>query len=263
MTQLSSKVVMAMVWFAGLAAAQATTSTAPAVGKVVMHTTNPHIVHLTVSWPNSWRNERNHDAAWLTLRGPDASKGPVLLAKDGHTATKQGGGTAVVQAAADGTGAFIAPATEHRGDVTFDVTLRVRDDIPEDVRAWAVGMVYIPAGGFDLGDDEPLARKFGAFHGQTKKQGGALTPDVFVVHDESAIDVADKPGSLWYATDRNQYRGDQGGPIPAAWPKGTQAFYVMKHELRQGAYAAFLSTLPKEWQQRRAPLDLSGEETTT
>ena len=214
-------------------------------------------VELSVAWPNAWRNDRNHDAAWLVVRGPDATQGVLRLADDGHSVLGGASVPARLDVSKDGCGVFVAPATEYRGDVAWKLRLKLEASAPEGTRAWAVGMVYVPAGPFELGDTHETALRFGAFH----RSGEA--PRTFEVKDESAIDVGTKSGDLWYATDDNRYRGDQGGPIPAAWPKGTRAFYVMKHELSQGFYAEFLSTLPAEWQARRAPLELEGEETDT
>jgi hypothetical protein len=50
-------------------------------------------------------------------------------------------------------------------------------------------------------------------------------------------------------------------PIPADFPKGTEAFYVMKYELRQREYARFVEALPTAWRGPRTPLELSGEGT--
>ncbi|MCK5942414.1 MAG: hypothetical protein KAI24_10625, partial [Planctomycetes bacterium] len=41
-------------------------------------------VELTIRWPNAWRNARNHDAAWLVLRGPAPTAGTLRLAAEGH-----------------------------------------------------------------------------------------------------------------------------------------------------------------------------------
>ncbi|MBL8751855.1 MAG: SUMF1/EgtB/PvdO family nonheme iron enzyme [Planctomycetes bacterium] len=209
-------------------------------------------------WPNSWHNERNHDGAWIVLRGPDATRGPLRLAAAGHTASGAVAGT--VTASADGLGAFVAPAATHRGDVAFDVTLVLAEAAPVAVTAWTVGMVLVPAGAFELGDDDPLTLRFGAFHRVGADGAG---PSPYPVVNEDAIVVAETPGALWYQGDRNRYRGDRGGPIPAAFPKGTRAFWVMKHELTQGEYAAFLNALPPGWRERRAPLVRTGEETAT
>lgn len=210
-------------------------------------------VEFTVSWANAWRNERNHDAAWIVLRSPDARRGPLRLAAAGHAAT--GAVPAEIVPSEDRLGAFVAPAKPHRGAVEWRVSLVVAEDAPEPVTPWAVGMVLVPGGPFELGDDDPVAVRFGAFH---RAGGGPLR-----VESEAEIRVGSEPGSLSYQRDKEGYRGDGGGPIPEAWPKGTRPFYVMKHELVQGEYAAFIGALPPEWRARRAPLSLKGEETGT
>jgi formylglycine-generating enzyme required for sulfatase activity len=232
---------------------------APAVTDLAVHGTDGKArVELTVAWPNAWRNARNHDAAWIVLRGPDARRGPLRLAAEGHGA--QGKVAGAVQVGEDRLGVFVQPAVPHRGDVRFQVALVLDEPAPATVTAWAVGMVFIPGGAFELGDDDPTARRLGAFF-RAGKDGAAEGP--LEVESEAEIPVGKTAGALWYERDKNGYQGDQKGPIPAAWPKGTRPFWVMKHELTQGAYAAFLNTLPPQWQEQRAPLELKGEEIET
>ncbi len=235
-------------------------SVRPLVEDLVVHAAStPPRVDFTLSWPNGWHTARNHDAAWLLLRGPDARRAPLRLNPAGHDAH---GGTvpAAITPSDDGVGAFIAPAAPHRGAVRWRVSLALAEAPPSEVHAWAVGMVFIPPGGYELGDDDPLAVRFGAFY-RRAEDGTPAGP--IRVASEAALDIAERSGALWYETDRHGYRGDRGGPLPAAWPKGTAAFYVMKHELAHGAYAAFLDALPEEWASLRAPLQLDGEETET
>jgi hypothetical protein len=221
----------------------------PAVEDLAVHAAAvPPRVEFTLSWANAWCNERNHDAAWVILRGDDATKGPLRLGT-GHDALGDGV-PASVTASEDGLGVFVAPAGPHRGDVRWRVRLALRDAPPANVRAWAVGMVLVPGGAFDAGDDDRLAARFGAF-----------LP--LRVASEAALEVGQRAGALWYAADRHGCRGDRQGPVPEAFPKGTRAFFVMKHELTQGAYAAFIDALPAAWQRVRAPIDLQGEETDT
>lgn len=233
---------------------------APSVEDLVVHAAStPPRVDLTLSWPNAWRNERNHDAAWLILRGTDATVGPLRLAEHGHDAYGDGV-AAMVVGSGDGLGVFVAPAGPHRGNVRWRVSLALRAAPPEDVRAWTVGMVFVPAGPFELGDDDALTRRFSSFYRVGVDGAPAGT---FAIQSEAAIEVAQRPGALWYEAGRGGYGGDRGGPIPAAWPKGSAAFYVMKRELTQGLYAAFVDALPQAWQQVRAPHDLPDEESAT
>ena len=46
-----------------------------------------------------------------------------------------------------------------------------------------------------------------------------------------------------YLTVSGAHGGDGQGPIPAAFPKGYNAFYVMKYEISQGQYTDFLNFL--------------------
>ncbi|HEX5053242.1 MAG TPA: DUF6624 domain-containing protein [Planctomycetota bacterium] len=232
----------------------------PTVEDLVVHAAaTPPRVDFTLSWPNSWNNERNHDAAWLVLRGPDATKGPLRLADLGHDAWGDDV-AASVSASEDGLGVFVAPAGPHRGDVRWRVSLALRQAPPEHVRAWSVGMVFVPGGPFELGDDDALAQRFSCFF-RVGRDGNPAGP--FPITSEAALDVALRAGALWYEAGRAGYGGDQRGPIPAAWPKGSRAFYVMKHELTQGFYAEFLDALPEAWQRARAPDDRPDEEAAT
>ncbi|MBK8099408.1 MAG: SUMF1/EgtB/PvdO family nonheme iron enzyme [Planctomycetes bacterium] len=229
---------------------------APRVNDLQITPGEPPAVTFAISWPNSWRNDRNHDGAWIILRGPDPRRGPLRLQADGHTADGKIPGT--LEVADDRLGVFLFPATNHRGDVTFQVRLQLDEPAPPTITAWTLDMVFIPSGPFELGDNDPATLRLGAFH----HLDDSGKPAVVSIRDERELTIA-RNGDLWYETDRNRYRGDQGGPLPAAWPKGTAAFWLMKHELTQGQYAAFLSAQPAEWQPRRAPLERKGEETDT
>jgi formylglycine-generating enzyme required for sulfatase activity len=110
-------------------------------------------------------------------------------------------------------------------------------------------MVLVPAGPFEVGDDASGVLEKGGFRG---RGGGPL-----LVASEEPLTVGGASGLLHYEPGETpQYIGDGMGPVPAAYPKGTRAFYVMKYELRQGEYARFLNALPEAWREQHAP-DLS------
>jgi formylglycine-generating enzyme required for sulfatase activity len=215
-------------------------------------------VQLTVGWSNAWRDDRNHDGAWIILRSDDPKLGPLRLAAVGHRCSGELRGEIAVSE--DRCGVFVALAESHRGDVEWTIELALAGAAPDAVSAWTVGMVFIPAGAFELGDDHPDVLRHGAFH--RRDESGAVAGPLRIT-DESAMQVAKSPGALWYEADRAGYHGDRGGPIPADWPKGTKAFWIMKHELTQGEYAAFLSALPTPWRTLRSPIGTKGEESST
>ena len=87
-----------------------------------------HVVKLSATWKNGWRNARNHDALWVVVRDAnDVGSAPLRLAAEGHVV--RGTPAARVVPAPDGTGAFIEPTEEHRGPVDWTVALRLADSV--------------------------------------------------------------------------------------------------------------------------------------
>lgn len=218
-------------------------------------TTGELYVLVDVAWDNAWRTDRNHDAAWVFFKYQFPNYNGVVhanLIPDDHAIIDVPGHDAppaTIAVSADSTGLFVYPQENYRGDVRWRIRVSLEPGQYERVRrqgpvleAFGVEMVYIPAGPFALGDPDPAALGFGAFY-QSDASG---EPDgLYRIASEAAIAVGPQAGALYYRRS-NQYQGDQQGPIPAAFPKGHAAFYVMKYELTQGDYAAFLNTLRDE-----------------
>lgn len=222
------------------------------------------LVQVDLSWSNAWFNDRNHDAIWLTLR--DASNGAagvLEMAQEGHSLIDEALPLRILPSA-DGLGVFVELTQQFRGDLSTSIQLQLEkkgSDLPEQLAAWAVEMVFIPGGGFELGDDHPGVINKGGFYAVGE---GGSPAGPFKVSDESAIEVAETAGALYYQVGRNaEYIGDREGPIPASFPKGSAAFYVMKYELRQGEYARFLRSLPEADVSARMLENLEGKEADT
>lgn len=217
-------------------------------------------VELEISWSNAWRNSRNHDAVWLTLRPlAEPWRGILALADDGHSA--HGPLPAEMTLSEDRLGIFVAPGVETRGDVQWNLTLHLARPAADQVRPWALEMVYIPPGTFELGDSDPALLADSAFY-QVDSEGRPGGP--YRVESEAEIPIGERVGELFYQPGPQPlYRGDRRGPLPESFPKGTQAFYVMKYELRQGEYARFLNALPENWLERRDNHQETGEESET
>lgn len=219
-------------------------------------------VQATVSWDNSWRAAwteladanvtgadlalENWDAAWVFFkwRG-DGEWRPATLTATGHTAPA---GTTVT-VPEDGRGAFIHRSAAGSG--TFSTTVKLRWSRNSDgagssidLSAHAIEMVYVPEGAFKLGcgaatDPNLNAGSFtdGAW------SSGATIP--FLVTSENELVITNAAGYLW-GTSYSAYGykanaiGDFGS-LPAAYPKGFNAFYCMKYEITQGQYAEFLN----------------------
>ncbi|MEM7200383.1 MAG: SUMF1/EgtB/PvdO family nonheme iron enzyme [Planctomycetota bacterium] len=209
------------------------------------------VVEVTVSWVNAWHQARNHDAAWIVLRDAAAPhRSPLRLAATGHRALA-GAVPVTIEVSEDQLGVFVSAQAPYRGDVEWRLSLALAAPASAAaVQPFGVEMVLVPDGGFEVGDDHEVAVRFGAVF--AAGEGGAPAGPLRI-ESEAELPVGPDVGALFYeAGGTPQYRGDQQGPVPAAFPKGTRAFYVMKYELRQGEYAAFLNALPEPWCERRA-----------
>jgi formylglycine-generating enzyme required for sulfatase activity len=217
-------------------------------------------VSARVAWSNGWRNARNHDAVWLFVKLRGRSRSTWTHGRLAADPVASGDPSGACRVATDQVGAFCEPAGTHRGDVSWTVTLEVEpgsiaeSDLASgaiEARVVAVEMVYVPAGPFSVGDPDPRSAENAAFYRSDPQgeHGG-----VFRVTSEDAIRVAPELGALYYRTPRPQYQGDRQGPVPAEFPKGTRAFYIMKYEILQGQYAEFLNTISREFTWFRSPL---------
>ena len=198
-------------------------------------------VQFNLSWENSWRaasGPNNWDAAWVFVKyrvdGGDWQH--ATLHSTGHSGGT--GTSATVTPAADGTGAFIY--RDSVGSGLFSITgaqLRwnygvngVADDASVDIRVFAIEMVYVPEGAFALGSG---GTEVGAFYMYP------TTTNTYLVSSEAEITVGTSTGNLYYPA----VSGDQTGPVPAAFPKGYNAFYCMKYKISQQQYVDFLNSL--------------------
>ena len=121
-----------------------------------------------------------------------------------------------------------------------------------EIRVFGIEMVYIP------GYDSSLSESgFNFYVGDTGTTGlsdpfyaGNSSTTPFQVTGEGAITVGTSAGNIYYQN-ASTYSGDQSGPIPAAFPKGYNAYYIMKYDITQREYVEFLNTLTPTQQGNR------------
>lgn len=222
-------------------------------------------VSFTLSWENSWRRDAappyNYDGVWLFVKVRECHEkntidpGPfyhawVDTSISSHQATLSGTvsmsieiGTTNISGNDRGMGIFVYRyETGGAGTITTDVTIKwdklvqagemtaIDSTANYDARVFGIEMVKIPSGDFYLGDNNTSTYSF-------LEQG---TTNDLQLHSENSLTVS---GSYKREIDTNDVTGDT---LSDSYPKGHDAFWIMKYELSQGMYAKFLNTLDKE-----------------
>ena len=206
-----------------------------------------------IAWKESWRHEGNHDAQWVffKVRPEGAEEWQHLrLAADkplNPTGYGQAGGTRVDLIVPDGDdgyqGMLIRRAEFGLGDVAAkDVTViwnvsatrGVPQNLAVKIRPFAIDMVFVPEGAFELGSggNEP-----GHFYQYTD---GSQHTRPLPVTSAGPIPTGQQAGKLWA---RRGNEPENNGRLPAAFPNGYRAFYCMKgHAMSE--WDSFVEALP-------------------
>lgn len=223
-------------------------------------TTKTPRVKLNVSWDNAWNNDKNYDAVWLFVKFNTASGWyrHAKIAASGHRVLDSSNGIeAAFSVPEDQNGLFLYPNQKYRGKIYLTIEIMLEREPLKRVRfgdsscdVYGIEMVYIPEGGFTLGDPGEEAMKYNAFY---RSGGNGEKAGLFKIDsEEKEIEIGPEAGNLCYGVNNAEYQGDQKGTLPALFPKGYGDFYIMKYELSQGQYAAFLNSLSASYTQMRA-----------
>lgn len=205
---------------------------------------NDSTLSFSISWENSWylkadQSPGNHDAVWVFCK---------YAGKDGiwhHLEIKSGkledsmSSDLILQSVKDEKGIFIK-----RKDFGSDKIPAVKVDIIMtsslrkgnfNFRIFGIEMVWVTQGAFYLGDGSSV----NAFCDGASK-------DTFRVSSENQIVSGTDAGQL---NTLDKYAPE--GNIPEKYPKGYSGFYMMKYEITQEQYAAFLNCLTIDQQRNR------------
>ena len=204
-------------------------------------------IQFDLGWDHSWRDDKNWDAAWVfikyTTNNGSTWKHATLSTSSGNHTASPG---SVIAPATDGKGVFIYRSVNGSGSNNWTgMQLRwnygtdgVTDSAIVRVKVVGTEMAYIPSGGFWVGDGNPSGTEYGF------RDGTANNP--FRIDAESAISVGGtSTGNM--TTNGAAYDDFTSGvqTLPATFPKGFAAFYIMKHELTQEQYRDFLNSLTR------------------
>ncbi len=205
-----------------------------------------------VEGPNGDERIRESMGVWWNPSDETLSlerQGPTGHAR--ITAVLAGPRNAQIDLPEDGLGVFVyrrdvcpVPGPVHFSGITL------RTELTPDVRptgmqvtVHGIEMVFIPQAPFSLGD--PLGS--GGPNNCFFNPNAAGNDRTLRIKSEEAIEVTAQAGDgarVFYLTQQTPYNsGDQKGPIPAEYPKGYRAFYIMKRSITQGQYTMFVNTL--------------------
>ena len=204
------------------------------------YTGSGQVIQFNVTWPTD-AFSTSSDVAWVFFKYKVNSTGVYY-----HAHLISGGSLTPV----DGMGVF-APIGNNQTviwDYTSDGVL------PANVTlyAFSVEMRLVPTGSFYVGSGGTETSPFYTY---------PTTTNAYLISSEAAITVGTGTGNLYYASGTNI--GDAAGPIPAAFPKGYAAFYMMKYDLTQGQYRDFLNTLTRAQQVNRVATNISASGAVT
>jgi formylglycine-generating enzyme required for sulfatase activity len=212
-------------------------------------------VEFDLAWHNSFRDSVNWDGAWVFIKfrvedGPWQHATLSGVPQD-HSIGDARSGPATVEPSADGVGAFVYRTALGSGPVDWrDVRLQwnhagdgVASGSAVDIRVMAIEMVHVPGGVFALGDGERGDVR-GTFHGPMPALPFVVMgEDPLVLGGRAAGRVSSNNGYGMNPPFPDDFGENAAVTLPGRFPKGFAAFWIMKYELTQGQYGAFLNTL--------------------
>ncbi len=214
-------------------------------------------IQFDMSWDNSWRLDvgpSNYDGAWVFVKYQvntgDWNHAILSSVADDHSITNNNGVPATIQPVSTGLGCFFHRSENGDGSNNWDgvklnwnfSAANISPNSIITVQVFAIEMVYVPEGAFHLGSGGEEVSHFYTY---------PTTTSTYQINSEDAINVGTTDGYLYYPS--SSYGGDNNGPIPAEFPKGYSAFWMMKYEITQEQYSDFLNTLTAAQKSSRFP----------
>ena len=200
-------------------------------------------VQYDLNWAYSWRDDINWDAAWVFMKYRDA-QGNWKHCKINSNGFNAGGGTPMtIQVSNDKLGAMIYPSVNGAGNV-YKNQMQLQWNYGIDgltsvagieVRVFAVEMVYVPQGDFNV------SKRFNGGHILSAPGDNfpvintRLTPSLNYNDGAEAI--------IRIKGDAGVDANNDGAVDNVDYPTGYKAFYCYKYELSEQQYADFLNCL--------------------
>ena len=212
------------------------------------------LIEFDVSWENSWRTSAspfNWDAVWVFAKyrlTTNVNWHHATLASNVSDHTSASGSR--IETVSDGLGVFISRDADGSGNNNFlDTQLMwnygtdgLADADSVEICVFAIEMVYVPDGGFTLGDGNGAATSTGAFELEPNTNNYVVistTLSATLETNTSADDAQLETTGLRLDGDGGIDEDNDGAVDHADFPVGYNAFYCMKYEISQGQFVEF------------------------
>lgn len=211
--------------------------------------TGANTLSFDIYWENAWNDTIGHDAVWVFAKSRLSGEHSYS-----HTAWEKfsfENEQIYAQQSPDSKGFFII-SKGNFDIVKATVFVQTKDNLPENLISlmiFGTEMVYVKKGSFWVGD---------GISSQNAFRSGIFAADTtvckpFLIQNEDEIRLGNLSVELF--SDKSGLFFPKNN-IPAAYPKGFQEFYVMKYEISQEQYCAFLNTLSFSEQENRIGVSL-------
>ena len=211
---------------------------------------------------NSWRTQANYDAVWVFMKystdggatWKHASMAGAGINPSGFSIPPQFQSQFEIQVASDQKGFFVQRSGQATGNINLNGIQFVWNYALDGVSAtvaqaantlhtiYGVEMVYIPQGAFYAGDGSSSSSTEYAF------AQGSSSSSPWYIQNENAIQTSGASSGTYYyyntGAKGDEFPNGASYLIPASFPKGFGAFYLMKYALTEGEWVAFFNTLP-------------------
>jgi len=194
-------------------------------------------IQFNISWENSWFTNNppnNWDAVWIFIKAQDCESFDkawkhvdVSTTASEHSAA----GLLTVNSVTDGKGVFVRRSSFGFGTIpstSVNIKLQGTYNLANvNFEVMGIEMVAVLGGAFEVGGS-----------GTNGFASNNITAQPYNITSESAISTA----ALKH-TNQGSSHATYNPSIPAGYPKGFNKFYMMKYEISQEQYVAFLNLL--------------------
>ncbi|MBE2188929.1 MAG: SUMF1/EgtB/PvdO family nonheme iron enzyme [Candidatus Kapabacteria bacterium] len=230
-------------------------------------------VEFDIGWKNSWRNNINHDAAWIFVKYQKTGSGEWYHASLSPNSelhnTGSAGSDATIIAVTDKKGVFFKRTNEGKGNFGSNaIKIRwnygddfLKNDLKEDVMrvaVFAIEMCYVPEGDYYLGDGHSAA----SFRKVDSNTPVKISNNPVVVRAGGGDNALANVGITVSGTEGIDYNNDGSYDNPN-YPTGYKSIYCMKYEISQEQYVDFLNTLTRVQQASRISTTIMGKSNIT